>query len=171
MEPWPLPKARPISCNDSPAFQRRHMSTRCSAESLFSLPCAINTTFRKNIPMRWCCIDQLSRHDFRGTWSLGASAKAISKTDGRFSGLIADKGDLPSHPFRDQAAEIWGARLLDGNGIFRSLGRTTRRPKTGSNSLASFLSRHQPLLITLPVAILNQLRTICDREACGNGEQ
>jgi hypothetical protein len=25
---WSLPKARPISCNDSPAFQRRHMSVR-----------------------------------------------------------------------------------------------------------------------------------------------
>src|SRR5260370_21606061 len=48
MEPWPLPKVRPISCNDSPAFQRRHMSIRCSAESLSRFPCAINTTFRKN---------------------------------------------------------------------------------------------------------------------------
>ena len=47
MEPWPLPKARPISCNDSPAFQRRHMSIRCSVESLSRFPCAINTTFRK----------------------------------------------------------------------------------------------------------------------------
>jgi hypothetical protein len=61
-EPWPLPKARPISCNDSPAFQRRHMSARYSAESLFRLPCAMNTTFRKMIHSRWCCIDQLSRH-------------------------------------------------------------------------------------------------------------
>ncbi|RZU35638.1 hypothetical protein BDD14_5722 [Edaphobacter modestus] len=40
-------KARPISCNDSPDFQRRHMSIRCSAESLSRFPCAINTTFRK----------------------------------------------------------------------------------------------------------------------------
>jgi hypothetical protein len=47
IEPWPLPKARPISCNDSPAFQRRHMSVRCSAESLSRFPCAINTTLRK----------------------------------------------------------------------------------------------------------------------------
>ena len=59
MEPWPLPKARPISCNDSPAFQRRHMSARCSAESLSRFPCAMNTTFKKIIPMRWCCIDRL----------------------------------------------------------------------------------------------------------------
>src|SRR6266566_7905175 len=51
MEPWPFPKARPISCNDSPAFQRRHMSVLCSAESLSRLPCAINTTFRKMIHM------------------------------------------------------------------------------------------------------------------------
>src|SRR5258707_10157691 len=34
MEPWSLPKARPISRNDSPAFQRRHISVLCSAESL-----------------------------------------------------------------------------------------------------------------------------------------
>jgi hypothetical protein len=45
IEPWPLPKARPISCNDSPAFQRRHISILCSVESLFRFPCAINTTF------------------------------------------------------------------------------------------------------------------------------
>src|SRR5258708_40134739 len=43
-----LAKVRPISCNDSPTFQRRHMSIRCSAESLSRFPCAINTTFRKN---------------------------------------------------------------------------------------------------------------------------
>jgi hypothetical protein len=49
------------------AFQRRHMSARCSAESLSRFPCAINTTFRKMIPMRWCCIDHLSWHDFTGT--------------------------------------------------------------------------------------------------------
>ena len=29
-----LPKARPISCNDSPDFQRRHISIRCSAERI-----------------------------------------------------------------------------------------------------------------------------------------
>ncbi len=45
IEPWPFPKAWPISCNDSPAFQRRHMSVLCSAESLSRFPCAINTTF------------------------------------------------------------------------------------------------------------------------------
>jgi hypothetical protein len=28
-----LPNARPISCNDCPAFQRRHMSLFCTAES------------------------------------------------------------------------------------------------------------------------------------------
>src|SRR5258708_4321422 len=59
MDPWSLPKARPISCNDSPAFQRRHMSVLCSAESLSRLPCAINTTFRKMIHIRWCCTDRL----------------------------------------------------------------------------------------------------------------
>jgi hypothetical protein len=28
----------------------------------------MNTTFRKIIPMRWCCIDQLSRHGLSATW-------------------------------------------------------------------------------------------------------
>jgi hypothetical protein len=59
-----LPKARPISCNDSPAFQRRHMSVLCSAESLSRFPCVINTTFREMIHSRWCCIDRLSWHKF-----------------------------------------------------------------------------------------------------------
>src|SRR3981189_2489842 len=59
MEPLSLPKARPISCNDSPAFQRRHMSVLCSPESLSRFPCVINTTFRKMTHIRWCCIDQL----------------------------------------------------------------------------------------------------------------
>jgi hypothetical protein len=67
MEPWSLPKARPISCNDPPAFQRRHMSVLCSAESLSRFPCVINTTFRKMIHIRWCCIDRLRPPDFSGS--------------------------------------------------------------------------------------------------------
>jgi hypothetical protein len=43
------------------------MSARCSEESLFHFPWAMNTTFRKIIPMRWCCIDQLSRQGFAET--------------------------------------------------------------------------------------------------------
>jgi hypothetical protein len=62
-----LPKARPISCSDSPPFQRRHMSVLCSAESLSRLPCAINTTFRKMIHIRWCCTDRLRPPGFSAT--------------------------------------------------------------------------------------------------------
>src|ERR1700737_4012478 len=67
METWSLPKARPISCNDCPAFQRLHMSTRWFAESFTRLRSVINTTFREKIYIRWCCIDRLSRQDFSGT--------------------------------------------------------------------------------------------------------
>src|ERR1700682_6205497 len=63
MDTWSLPKARPISCNDCPAFQRLHMSTRWFAESLTRLACVINTTFREKIYIRWCCIDRLSWQD------------------------------------------------------------------------------------------------------------
>src|SRR6267154_1524424 len=62
METWSLPKARPISCNDCPAFQRLHMSVRWFAESFTRLTCVMNTTFREKIYSRWCCIDRLSRH-------------------------------------------------------------------------------------------------------------
>src|SRR5882672_10750701 len=62
MDTWSLPKARPISCNDCPAFQRLHMSVRCVTESFTRLRCVINTTFRKKIYNRWCCIDRLSWH-------------------------------------------------------------------------------------------------------------
>jgi hypothetical protein len=50
-----------------PAAQRRHMSILCSVESLSRFPCAINTTFRKLIHIRWCCTDQLSPPRFSGT--------------------------------------------------------------------------------------------------------
>src|ERR1022692_3408755 len=59
-----LPKARPIWCNDCPAFQQHHMSVLCIAESLTRLRIVIHTTFRKEIYSRWCCIDRLSRHPF-----------------------------------------------------------------------------------------------------------
>src|SRR5580693_5381100 len=45
MEECSFPKARPISCNVCPSFQRRHTSLFCSAESPNRLPCFINTTF------------------------------------------------------------------------------------------------------------------------------
>jgi hypothetical protein len=44
INPWSLPRARPISCNDSPAFQRRQMSVFCAAESPYRLPDLTNTT-------------------------------------------------------------------------------------------------------------------------------
>jgi hypothetical protein len=60
-----LPSARPIAFNDSPAFQRLHISARWAEDSFHRL-CIMNTTFKKNIYIRWCCIDRLSRHDFSG---------------------------------------------------------------------------------------------------------
>src|SRR3989442_9254416 len=60
MELCGLPKARPIVCNDCPAFQRHHRSACCTAESLTRFPWAINTTFEEQIYTRWCCIDPLN---------------------------------------------------------------------------------------------------------------
>src|SRR5713226_4288475 len=48
MEECSLPKARPISCNVCPDFQRRHTSLFCSAESPNRFPCFINTTFENS---------------------------------------------------------------------------------------------------------------------------
>src|SRR5579864_7124288 len=59
---WSLPSARPIACNDCPAFQRPHISARWAEDSFHRL-CIVNTTLRKKIYIRWCCIDRLSRHD------------------------------------------------------------------------------------------------------------
>src|ERR1700719_5372549 len=61
MDTWSLPKVRPISCNDCPAFQRLHMSFRCCSESFTRRLNVINTTFREKIYIRWCCSDRLSR--------------------------------------------------------------------------------------------------------------
>ena len=76
MTTWSLPSARPIACNDCPAFQRLHISARCVAESFHRLACVMNTTFRKKdlyqvvlhrpvepavqnrisvMPSEWCC--------------------------------------------------------------------------------------------------------------------
>src|SRR5260370_732395 len=46
MEECSLPKARPISCNVCPDFQRRHTSLFCSAESPNRFPCFINSLGR-----------------------------------------------------------------------------------------------------------------------------
>src|SRR5579859_5779843 len=68
-------KARPIVCNDSPAFQRRHTSARCATESSTYFPCVINTTPRSKIYIRWCCIGPLNAPDFPGIDMLHATSK------------------------------------------------------------------------------------------------
>src|SRR6266700_6031537 len=60
MDECSLPKARPILCNESPAFQRHHMSLFCAAESPNRFPWVINTTFGEKTYIRWCCNDRLS---------------------------------------------------------------------------------------------------------------
>ena len=42
-----LPKARPISCNDCPVFQRLHISALWAEESFPRLACTMNTTFSR----------------------------------------------------------------------------------------------------------------------------
>jgi hypothetical protein len=49
MELWGLPKARPISCNDCPAFQRRQILLHCVKESLDRFPSLMNTTLQQQI--------------------------------------------------------------------------------------------------------------------------
>src|SRR5208283_4391812 len=60
MDECSLPKARPILCNESPAFQRHHMSLFCAAESPNRFPRVINTTSGEKTYIRWCCIDLLN---------------------------------------------------------------------------------------------------------------
>jgi len=48
-------------------FQRHHTSARCAAEKPIRFPWTINTTFKKKIYIRWCCIDRLSWHHLLGT--------------------------------------------------------------------------------------------------------
>src|SRR6266571_4747525 len=67
MDECSLPKARPILCNESPAFQRHHMSLFCAAESPNRFPWVINTTFGEKTYIRWCCNDRLSSHPSRDT--------------------------------------------------------------------------------------------------------
>src|ERR1700704_5888046 len=86
METWSLPKARPISCNDCPAFQRLHMSVRWFAESFTRLTCVMNTTFREKFYSRWCCIDRLSRH------RLSECSRGASYVIGKQSRLLSQRG-------------------------------------------------------------------------------
>src|SRR5580700_4256975 len=62
---WSLPSARPIAFNDCPAFQRLHISARWAEESFHRLACIMDTTFRGETYIRWCCIDQLTGTRFR----------------------------------------------------------------------------------------------------------
>src|SRR6266704_3743698 len=66
MDECSLPKARPILCNESPAFQRHHMSLFCAAESPNRFPWVINTTFGEKTYIRWCCNDRLSSQRLSG---------------------------------------------------------------------------------------------------------
>src|ERR1700682_5025464 len=79
MDTWSLPKARPISCNDCPAFQRLHMSLLCIVESFTRRCCVINTTFSEKIYIRWCCIDRLSWQDLSGLGPVYREAVTIPR--------------------------------------------------------------------------------------------
>src|SRR6266487_1541600 len=72
MDECSLPKARPILCNESPAFQRHHMSLFCAAESPNRFPWVINTTFGEKTYIRWCCNDRLSSQRLPEKWALGS---------------------------------------------------------------------------------------------------
>src|SRR5580658_5364207 len=77
MELCGLPKARPIVCSDSPAFQRLHSSVRCAAESATRFPWIIHTTFEQRFYIRWCCIDPLRPPDLSGLRALRPSPAAF----------------------------------------------------------------------------------------------
>src|SRR5580698_1985994 len=74
---WSLPSARPIAFNDCPAFHRLHISARWAEESFHRLACIMNTTFRGETYIRWCCIDQLNRHAISETGFFNLSRKAV----------------------------------------------------------------------------------------------
>jgi hypothetical protein len=50
-----------LNCKWWFGFQRLHTSIFCSAESPNRFPGFINTTFKKQLYTRWCCIDRLNR--------------------------------------------------------------------------------------------------------------
>jgi hypothetical protein len=80
MDECSLPKACPILCNESPAFQRRHTSLFCAAESPNRFPWIINTTFSEKIYIRWCCVDRLSwRRLCRSLQKKGGTAPATRR--------------------------------------------------------------------------------------------
>src|SRR6266700_2400417 len=82
MDECSLPKARPILCNESPAFQRHHMSLFCAAESPNRFPWVINTTFGEKTYIRWCCNDRLSSQRLSGTCQ-GQDAEQIHQITGK----------------------------------------------------------------------------------------
>src|SRR5271169_1743129 len=95
MDECPLPNARPISCNDCPAFQRDHSSVLCVAESPARLTWVIDTTFGEKIHIRWCCIDLLRPPRLSGMWTTSSG----SSLD-RCAGLFLPSLDV--HAFHDE---------------------------------------------------------------------
>ena len=68
-----LPKARPISCGDCPAFQRSQTSPFSIAESPNRFPGLMPTPpfAKKQIYIRWCCIDLSNAPRYSDKWSSG----------------------------------------------------------------------------------------------------
>src|SRR5258706_13509913 len=118
MDTWSLPKARPISCNDCPAFQRPHLSTRWLAESFTRLLNLINTTFREQIYTRWCCIDRLSWQDFTG---LGR--RALRWFTGH-TGISQQISNLPASKSRLKITIVY---RNERRGVRRGMGFAVRR--------------------------------------------
>src|SRR5271155_3515905 len=87
-------KARPITCNDSPAFHRLHSSVRCAAESATRLPWAIHTTFEQKFYIRWCCIDPLRSPALPETESLPHSEERSDEGSLLFARIQTKRGSL-----------------------------------------------------------------------------
>src|ERR1700745_1209826 len=96
MELCGLPKARPITCSDCPAFQRLHSSVRCVAESATRFPWVIHTTFVQKFYIRRCCADPLRPP------GLSETGRATTQTcDAAVSGMRAKLGMTRAMPGYD----------------------------------------------------------------------
>src|ERR1700677_3735979 len=65
MELWGLPKARPITCSDCPAFHRLHSSVRCAGESATRFPWVIRTTLNRSFILDGVASTHLDHHGNR----------------------------------------------------------------------------------------------------------
>src|SRR5262249_29710248 len=166
MELWSLPKARPISCSVCPAFQRRHTSHFCSAESPNRFPGLINTTFERSF------IQMVLHRPFEPARLTGKFALStfiyLAKEVESLRHLLSSNSSIvfTRHTRMDALTEILQSVRLEGAVFFNAEFTAPwgfRSPP--SNEVATFLRRGARHVIIYHLLLAGRARSQVEKSA------